>query len=198
MTRTRIIVGAVLLLAVMAGAWFWRSPAPELAQHDSLVVERPRVDSVIREHGDSARERVRLVYVGQDEAKRLALVAQQASQRADSLAQIASDAAGWHRAYDTLRVAYDSLGTALGRERKATEDALAGGAFWQLAYLADSTELHRTRADADRLATALKAQAPGWTDGITVGCGVGLRGTDCYVGVGVPVIRLVRKALFRR
>lgn len=152
----RVIVLAGLVLgAFLAGMVLFRPSKPDeaLAQHQALLATLPHVDSVIAEHADSAKERIKLVYVGQDAAKRSALVAAAAVARADSLAAVATTVAEMRVAYDSLHRGYDSLTTALTVERKATTNALATSAFWQLAYVADSTQRTKEQADAVRLAT---------------------------------------------
>lgn len=181
----------VLVLGVLGASWWQGQHQPaSLAMHDSLVADRPRVDAVIAEHADSARERVKIVYVGQDAAKRSVLVAAAAVARADSLAVVATTVTELRVAYDSLHRGYDSLRVAMRHERKNTENALAASAFWQLAYLADSTARHAGQQDADRLATDLRrATGRRWTDYVAVGCGVGFKGPDCYAGVRVPLGR---------
>lgn len=193
MRTDRLVAGLVALFVVLAVAYFLSSnpkPPPSLATHDSLVLERPHVDSVIAEHADSARARIKIVDVGQDAARQSAAVAAAAMHRADSLAAIATTLPAMRAAYDSLHRGYDSLGMALRREQRATSDALGASAFWQLAYLADSTARQADRRDADRLAADLKrATSRKWQDYVAVACGVGIRGAECLVGVRVPIGR---------
>lgn len=186
----KLRVGAFIVVVAIVAVWMRISfvhPTDEvLRSSDSLVLTRVLTDAVSAEHRDSGAARIKIVYVQQDDATRRELIAKQA----DSLAQLAMAAHDTALAYQYEKRRADTLQAALDVSQKATENALASAAFFQLAYIADSTALQAERRNADRLAVALR-QATGCTpwDYVSVGIGVGFKGPDVHVGLRYPLGR---------
>ncbi len=154
--RVRLVGAAIIvslaILALLSRMWWVHDPV--LAAHDSLVTTRPATDSVIREHADSGRQRIKIVYVQQDDANRRELIAKQS----DSLAQLAIASHDFELAYHHEKDRADTLQVALDISQKATENAIASASFNLLAYLADSTALQAERRNADAVAHALRVE----------------------------------------
>lgn len=185
MKRVGAVVAVGILLVLGLSLWHRSVPA-SLQSFDSLVVTRDSVNAEIHAPVDSGASRTRLVYVRQDNAQTLERLAQQQ----DSLAGLAVKAQDYEQAYSHEHARADALQARGDTLAKALEDALVASAYHLTAYLADSTQ----RAKEWRVATALASDLRRATkrkalDYVAVGCGYGLSGPTCFVGVRVPLGR---------
>lgn len=174
----RTAVAAVLLSALLVVA-LWRATETTAADRraDRFERERDSVLAIIDEHKDSAvvhaerattRERIVTRYV----------------ERIDTLrerVEIFVEREDWKRAYEARTVEADTLRVALSISRQATDDALRASAYWQLAYLADSTRLHEAEIVVSDLRHARRAKFLHRL-GVTVGYGATASGGQVYAG----------------
>ena len=168
----------LVILAVVATLLLDRYiQEPALVSYDSLVATKAEADSVIRENGDSARERVKIVYVQQDRADALHATAKQL----DSLAALAAERGTFEIAYHYAQSRGDSLERALTIQRRATENALAASAFRELQFMADSTRRSEEWRVTQRLARAVR---PAWYKRCGVSAGWSIRGMGPDVMLG--------------
>lgn len=94
----------------------------------------------------------------------------------------------WKGAYEAQTVVVADLRTTLAESRRATDDALRASAYWQLAYLADSTQREGEWRVQEQLARELRqAVKRKPSDYVSVGCYYGFRGPDCGIGARFPL-----------
>lgn len=172
--------GPVVIIAVALAIAFTRdyyTRTPVLRSYDSLVLSKDSADAVIREHGDSAKERIKIVYVQQDRSAAIAI----AAKALDSLAQISVQSRDWELAHQYEKRRADTLDLALKVSQRATENALAAASFRELQFMADSTRRAEEWQVTMRLAVAAK---PKWYQrcGVMVGVSVRGRGLDLMAG----------------
>lgn len=195
-----IVAMVVVALFCLAGLQFFRHPAdivpPAVTKTaDSLATTQPIFDSITT----NAMAGVdRQVEVDQRLARReraLLATAGALKAHADSLALMAAasadSATAWRNAYqartaeaDTLRVAVDTL-----RARVDTLTAARDTARMVATLALDRVHVAEGTITDLRTAISKVRTDRSLLDYVAIGCGVGFKGPDCYIGARIPLGR---------
>ena len=163
----------VVILAVIGTYRSDRKAQTLVAENRQFLKERDSALAIIKEHADSARTIQPRVEWRERVITRLVTKTDTLSIQAYTQA----DSGQWEAAYRTRTQEADTLRVALNVQTLRAEDAIKMSAYWQLAFIADST---RREEAEQRLATTTDALAKRtkWYRRLGVSVGYGLFAHD--------------------